>query len=163
MLAKWEGFAIGSQAAASHDLGVVAADEIPPVPGVQFLDRIEHGLADFDKGRADALGAPIFEGADRDLAAIALGDLLGGQELLVGHEVGSRRPRRRPPDRGRPFTWAHGPSPWRGGAFKQPGPGQDRDQAMSIAPSAYEKRSWRYEGGRSQIVAGGGGGGVRGA
>jgi hypothetical protein len=43
-----------SAATSTDDPGVVAGHQVSPVPGVQFVDGIEHRLADLDERR------PIF-------------------------------------------------------------------------------------------------------
>ncbi|AAK24684.1 hypothetical protein CC_2719 [Caulobacter vibrioides CB15] len=95
--------------APAHDLGVVACDEVTPVPSIQLLDRVEHGLADLDEGGTDTSSAPVFEGADRHLATIALSHLLCCQELLFGHGLLPWAAPAAAEDHGGPFLRAQEP------------------------------------------------------
>ena len=55
------------------------------IPRIKLMEGVEHGLADFDEGRAETHRAPISKRPNRNTAPVAFSHLVRCKEFAIWH------------------------------------------------------------------------------
>src|SRR3546814_3265500 len=55
------------------------------IPRIKLVEGVEHGLANFDEGRAETHRAPISKGPNRNTAPVAFSHLVRRKEFAIWH------------------------------------------------------------------------------